>query len=99
MGLHTVTQSESDIIIGHLASMRYYADSLSDSALPLVSRAKVIARIRKCAAEVDRAHAMFKAQEKRREVAEATRGVGIQPASQIVESAGTQQAHYSKLEG
>ena len=59
MGVPRQVLTVDEIIIAHIASMRSYADSLEDG-WPLVSRAKVVARVRKCAGEVERAHSLAK---------------------------------------
>lgn len=65
MGIERVPRTLDEIIIGHVAAMRSYADSLKDG-WPLVSRAKVEGRIRKCASEVERARNLICLQEARR---------------------------------
>ena len=60
MGIYRTPQTLDEVVIGHIASMRSYADTLDESGWPLVTRAAVVARVRKCAAEVERAQAVIK---------------------------------------
>ena len=65
MGIHTGPATLDELIIGHIASMRSFADSLDESAFRFVNRDAIIRRIRKCAAEVERARMFVKAREAR----------------------------------
>ena len=59
MGIARSALDPDAVVQSHVASMRSYADALDDG-WPLVARKLVVARIRKCAAEVERAYVMAK---------------------------------------
>lgn len=65
MGVPGKGLTRDGVVCAHVASMRSYADTLAESDWPLVSRAKVIARVRKCAAEVERSYALAQINEAR----------------------------------
>lgn len=66
MGIHTGPATLDEILVGHVASMRSFADSLDDSAFRFVNRDALIRRIRKCAGEVERARAFVRMREARK---------------------------------
>ena len=65
MGIYRTPLTLDEIIAGHVASMRSYAETI-ESWRPFISRKAVVARVRKCAGEVERAHAMFGLNEARK---------------------------------
>lgn len=64
MGVFVSPKDRDTVLASHVASMRSYAETLA-GFWPFVSRKSVIARVRKCAAEVERAYCLAKIYETR----------------------------------
>lgn len=70
MGIFSTPPGLKSLIDGHVATMRVYADELASA--PRVNRKAVIARIRKCASEVEHAADRIAAAQEARRIMPAT---------------------------